>query len=72
MSYREGDKLEMRSKMPKMVNIVSTGLRRSYGLNHKPQNKYGLFAKLSILAVGACEVARNPQISLTRSNQHIQ
>ena len=39
---------------------------------NKPKQKYGLFAKFSLAVIGACEVAKNPQIFLTRANQRIQ
>ena len=55
-----------------MIYMASTGLRRSYGLANKPKQKYDLFDKFSLTVVGACEVAKNPHMFLTRSNQHIQ
>ena len=58
--------------MPKMIDIASTGLRRSVGLDNKPKQKYGLFTKLWLIVLRACQVAKNPHIFLTRSDQHIQ
>ena len=55
-----------------MIDIVSTGLSRSVRLANKPKQKYGLFAKFSLALIGACEVANNSHIFLTRVNQHIQ
>ena len=63
-----------REKMDKMYNIInlaSTGLRRSNSLANKPK-KYGLFAILSLEVIGSCGVDKNPHIFITRSNQHIQ
>ena len=65
MPYHEGEK---GSKMPNMIGLVSTGLRRYIILANKPKQK-GLFSELSLPAVGACEVANNPHIFLTRANQ---
>ena len=64
--------VEKVSKPPKMVDLASTGLRISTRLSNKPRQKYSLFDKLSLELIGACEVANNPHIFLTRSNQHIQ
>ena len=58
------------SKMPKMINLVSTIIRRYAGLDSKPRQKYGSFAKLSLAVTEACEVAKNPQIFLTRKPKH--
>ena len=55
-----------------MINMASTGTRRSIRLTDKPKQKYGLFAKFSVAVIGACEVDNNPHIFLTRENQHIQ
>ena len=63
MTYREGEK---GSKMPKMIDLASTGLRRSSRLANKPKQKYGLFDKFSLAVIGACKVANNPHIFLTR------
>ena len=43
-----------------MIDIVSTGLRRSVRLANKPKQKYGLFAKFSLAVIGACEVNNTP------------
>ena len=40
--YREGEK---GSKMPNMINLESTGIRRSVMLYNKPRQNYVLFAK---------------------------
>ena len=40
-----------------MIDLESTGLRISYRLYNKQKQKYGLFTKLSLAAVGLCEVA---------------
>ena len=58
--------------MPKIMDLESTGLRRSSRLDNKPKQKYGIFAKFSLEVIGACEVDKKPHISLTRANQHIQ
>ena len=58
--------------MTKKINLASTGLRRYARLTNKPKKKYCLFAKLSLSVIGACEVDNNPNIFLTRENQHIQ
>ena len=39
---------------------------------NKPKRKYGLFSKLSLALIEACEVAKKPHIFITRENQHIQ
>ena len=69
MTYCEEGK---RSKVPKMIDMVSTDIRRSALLANKAKHKYGLFAKFSLLLIVVCEVANNPHIFLTRANQHIQ
>ena len=69
MPSREGEKV---LKMSKMVDLESTVLRRFARLDNKTKQKYGLFAELSLSEIGACEVANNPHIFLTRENQHIQ
>ena len=58
--------------MPRMINLASTGPSRYASLANKPRQKYVLFAKLSLELIGACEVAKNPQIFLTTEIQHIQ
>ena len=69
MPYREGEK---GYKILKMIYLASTGLRGYSRLDNKSKQKYGLFAKFSLAVIGACEVAKNPHILLTRANQHIQ
>ena len=55
-----------------MINLAPAGLRRYVRLDNKPRQKYGLFAKFSLSAIVAFEVANNPHIFLTRSKQHIK
>ena len=69
MTSRE---VENGSKIPNMIYLESTGLRISASLANKHKQKYGLFAKFSLSVIGACEVANNPHIFLTRSNKHIR
>ena len=57
--------------MPNMINLESTGLRRSTRLDNKPRQKYGLFYKFSLEVIVACDVAKNYNIFLTRANQPI-
>ena len=52
--------------MAKLTDLESTGLRIFERLANKPRQKYDLFAKLSLAVIGSCEVAKNPQIFLTR------
>ena len=59
---------EKGSKFPKMIKTASTGLRRSVRLDNKTKQRYVLLDKFSILVIGACEVAKNPHIFLTREN----
>ena len=54
-----------------MIDMASTGLRRSARLANKPIRKYGLFDKLSLSVIGECEVAKNLHIFLTIANQQI-
>ena len=54
-----------------MIDPSSTVLRRSARLENKTKRKY-LLAKLSLAVIGACEVAKNHQIFLTKENQQIQ
>ena len=68
MPSYEGEK---GSKIPKIIGLASTGIRRSASLVNKPKQKYDLFPKLSLALIGACEVANNPHIFLTIPNQHI-
>ena len=51
-----------------MTDMSSTGIRRFAMLANKPIQKYGLFAKFSLEVIGACEVAKNPHIFITREN----
>ena len=53
--------------MSKIINLASTGIRISAELANKTR-KYGLFAKFSSAVIGAWDVAKNPEIFLTRSN----
>ena len=57
--------------MHKMINLESTGLRRYARLANKPRQKYSLSTKLSLAVIGACEVAKNPHVFITISNQQI-
>ena len=54
------------TKMPKIINLESTGISRYSRLDNKPKTKYGLFAKISLAVIVACEVDNNPHIFLTR------
>ena len=49
-----------------------TGLMRSYRLDNKPKQKYGLFNKLSLALIGSCDVANKLHKFLTREKQHRQ
>ena len=51
---------ETASKIPKIIELSSTGLMRYARLANKTKQKYGLFDK------GAYKVANNPYIFLTR------
>ena len=55
-----------------MIYLSSTGLKIYARLYNKPKQKYGLFAKLSLAVIGACEVAKNSHMFLNIANQHIQ
>ena len=55
-----------------MIDLASTGLRRSLRLANTPKQKKGLFDKLSFSVLGTCEVDKKPHIFLTIANQHIQ
>ena len=55
-----------------MIDLESTGLRRSAGLANKHKQKYSLFDKFSLAVIVACELDKNPHIFLTIVNQHIQ
>ena len=63
MPSREGEK---GSKMPKMINIASTGVKSSARLDNKPKQRYGLFAKLSLAVNVECDISKNPHIFTTR------
>ena len=63
---------EKETKMPKMIDLAPTGLRRSERLANETRQKYGLVAKFSLSLIGTCEVIKNPHIFLTRANQHIK
>ena len=52
------------SKMPKIMDLESTGLRRSARLDNKPRQKYDLITKLSLALIGACGVDNNTHIFL--------
>ena len=70
--HHENEKREKREKMHKMIDIASTGLRRSTKLDNKPKLKYGLFDQFSLSVIGACEVSKNLHIFLTRALKHTQ
>ena len=55
-----------------MVYLESADIRRSARLANKYKQKYGLFSKFSLALIGACDLAKNPHIFLTRSNQCTQ
>ena len=55
-----------------MINLESTGLRKSARLDNKPNQKCGLFAKLSLSVIGACKIYNNPHTFITIENQRIQ
>ena len=63
MIYREGGK---GSKIPNIIDMISTGIKRSSRLANKPKQKCVLFAKFSLAVIGSCGLAKNHQI------QHIQ
>ena len=58
--------------MPKMTDMASTSIMIYASLANKTRQKYGLFDKLSLSVIGACEAAKNPHIFLTRENQYVQ
>ena len=62
MPYCKGEK---GPKIPKTIDLESTGLKRSARLANKPKQKYGLFAKLSLSEIEACDGVKNPHIFLT-------
>ena len=53
-----------------MIDIESTGLRRSARVSNKPKQKYGLFDKFWLSVIGAYDVAKKLHIFPTRANQH--
>ena len=59
-------------KIPKMIDIAQTDIRRYTRLANKPKQKYGIFDKSSFSLIGACEATKNPYIFITRSNGHLQ
>ena len=69
MPSREGEK---GWKMTNMINLALTSLSISARLDNKPKQKYGSFAKFLLSVIWACEVAKIPQIFLTRANQPTQ
>ena len=72
MTSCEGYKGVKESKIPKMLDLESTYLRRYYGLDNKPKQKYGLFAKFSLAVIRSYEVDKNLHIFITITNQRIQ
>ena len=72
MPYREGDNGGKGSNIHKMVDLKSTGLRRYSRLGDKPKQKYGIFDKFLLAVILAFEADNNPNIFLTRANQHIK
>ena len=54
-----------------MLDMESTGLRRSARLANKPPPKV-LSDKLSLALVVSCDVTNNPHIFITRENQQTQ
>ena len=51
-----------------MIDLATTGIRRSAKFDLKPRQKYGLLGKLSLAVIGLCEVANIPQVFLNRPN----
>ena len=45
---------------------------RSARLANKPDQKYGLFAKISLYVIGTFELAKNPPTFLNIENQYIK
>ena len=72
MTCCDGDKGEMVSKTPKIIDLEPTGISRSARLANKPKHKYFVFAKLSLSVIGKCEVDKNPHTFITRANQYTQ
>ena len=60
--------VEKGRNIPKMMDLASTGIRRSARLANKPRQKYGLCAKFSLSVIGACEVANKIHTILIRAN----
>ena len=58
--------------MPKMTDMASNGIMIYARLANKTRQKYGLFDKLSLSVIGACEAAKKPHIFIPRAKQHIQ
>ena len=48
--------LKNKNKIPNMINLSSTGIRRSSRLVNKTKQKYGLIDEFSLEVIGACEV----------------
>ena len=59
-------------KIPKLIDLASTGLRKYIILAKQPRQKYVLFAKFSLAVTWVYKVDNNPHIFLIRENQHIQ
>ena len=68
MLYRERDRGCKGTEMTKMMDLSSTGLRRSSRSDNKPKQKYDIFHKLLLAVIVACEVTKNPHIFLSRVN----
>ena len=49
MPYWKGSK---GSKTPKIIDLESTGISRSFRLANKPKQKYGLFDQISLEVIG--------------------
>ena len=58
--------------MPKIIDLSSTGIGNSAGLDNKPKQQCDLCSKFYLVVIRSCEVAKNPQIFLTRANQRIR
>ena len=63
---------EKGSKIPNIINLAPTGIRKSARLANKPRQKYGLFTKFSLAVIGSCYGAKKFHIFITIANQHIQ
>ena len=55
--------------MPNMIDLLWNGFIRSARLANKPRQNYGLFDTLSLAVIGACDVADNSHIFITRKNK---